>query len=195
MLATRYYLQQTSPDQINPAARPDVDIQFVQALEPSPEFNRYLYTAVGSDWYWAHNVDWDYQRWMEWLTEPGHETWVAWVRGTPAGYAELTRRDGGEVEIENFGLVPSFIGRGLGGYVLTRVLQAAWAPPGTTRVWLHTNTLDSAPALHNYKARGMTVYQVEEQVEKSQADGQRFEPWPGANRPAPPTPPARSAQG
>lgn len=47
-----------------------------------------------------------------WLTEPGHETWVAWVRGTPAGYAELVRRDG-EVEIENFGLVPSFIGRGL----------------------------------------------------------------------------------
>ncbi|ONI72596.1 hypothetical protein ALI144C_41945 [Actinosynnema sp. ALI-1.44] len=185
MLATRYYLQQTSPDQVKPSAKPDIDVRFVRAEEPSPEFNRYLYTAVGSDWYWAHNVNWDYQQWMDWLTTPGHETWVLWVRGTPAGYAELTRRDGGDVEIENFGLVPSFIGRGLGGYLLTRVLEAAWAVPGTTRVWLHTNTLDSAQALNNYKARGMTVYRVEEHVEKSQADGERFEPWPGANRPAP----------
>nr|WP_042184477.1 GNAT family N-acetyltransferase [Kibdelosporangium sp. MJ126-NF4]CEL16326.1 acetyltransferase [Kibdelosporangium sp. MJ126-NF4]CTQ94250.1 acetyltransferase [Kibdelosporangium sp. MJ126-NF4] len=193
MLATRYYLEQTSPDQVKPAKEPDVDVRFEQALEPSPEFNRYLYGAVGSDWYWAHRVDWDWQRWMDWLTEPGHETWVLWARGTPAGYAEITRRDGGDVEIENFGLVPSFMGRGLGGYLLTRVLQAAWAPPGTTRVWLRTNTLDSAQALHNYKARGLTVYRTEEHVEKLQADGPRFEPWPGANRPAPASPASRAA--
>ncbi|MFC0115974.1 GNAT family N-acetyltransferase [Kibdelosporangium aridum] len=194
MLATRYYLQQTSPDQLKPAKKPDIDVEFVQSREPSPEFNRYLYTAVGSDWYWAFRLDWDWQRWMEWLTEPGHETWVAWVRGTPAGYAELVRRDG-EVEIENFGLVPSFIGRGLGGYLLTKVLQRAWAIPGTTRVWLHTNTLDSAQALHNYQARGLEVYKVEEQVEKPQADGPKLEPWPGANRAAPPSPESRAASG
>jgi len=189
VLATRYYLQQTSPDQIKPARTPDLDVRFVQSLEPSPEFNRYLYTAVGSDWYWTYRLNWDWQQWMDWLTEPGHETWVAWLRGTPAGYAELTRR-GTEVEIENFGLVPSFIGRGLGGYLLTEVLRAAWAKPGTTRVWLHTNTLDSAQALHNYQARGMEVYQVEEQVEKQRPE---LQPWPGANRAAPPSPASRAA--
>ncbi|MCE7009468.1 GNAT family N-acetyltransferase [Kibdelosporangium philippinense] len=192
MLATRYYLQQTSPDQLKPAKKPDIDVQLVRSAEPSPEFNRYLYTAVGSDWYWAFRLGWDWQQWMDWLTEPGHETWVAWVRGTPAGYAELVRRDG-DVEIENFGLVPSFIGRGLGGHLLTEVLRRAWEVPGTTRVWLHTNTLDSTQALHNYQARGMTVFQVEDNVEKPQADGAKLEPWPGANRAAPPSPVSRAA--
>jgi GNAT superfamily N-acetyltransferase len=183
VLATRTYLQQTSAGDLKPAREPSFEVQVVRSAEPSPEFHRYLYSAVGSDWYWTKRLDWTWQQWMDWLTDSGHETWVAWVRGTPAGYALMIPADG-EVEIRDFGLVPSFIGRGLGGHLLTVVLRRAWEIPGTTRVWLHTCTLDGPHALANYEARGLTVYRTEEMYE---ADGPVPEPWPGANRERPPS--------
>ena len=70
-----------------------------------------------------------------------------------------------EVEIVQFGLAPAFIGKGFGGYFLTRMLEAAWQVQGTRRVWLHTCTLDHPHALANYKARGMEVFK-EETIER-----------------------------
>jgi hypothetical protein len=32
---------------------------------------------------------------------------------------------------------------------------------GASRIWLHTNTLDSPAALKNYEARGFRVFKVE----------------------------------
>jgi GNAT superfamily N-acetyltransferase len=60
------------------------------------------------------------------------------------------------VEIAYFGLLPAFVGRGLGGYLLTVATERAWelAPP---RVWLHTSTLDHPAALPNYLKRGFVI--------------------------------------
>jgi GNAT superfamily N-acetyltransferase len=178
VLVTTTYLHQTSADDIKPAREPAVDVQIMQASEPSPEFHRFLYTAVGGDWYWTTQLTWTYQQWMDWITTPGQQTWVAYVKGTPAGYAVLTPRNG-EVEIENFGLLPAFIGRGLGGHLLTVALRKAWAIPGTTRVWLHTCTLDGPHALKNYQARGLVPYRTE-QEENPKGDVPPPGPWPGA---------------
>jgi GNAT superfamily N-acetyltransferase len=72
---------------------------------------------------------------------------------TPAGYFELREHDDGSAEIAYFGLLPAFIGRGWGKYLLTRATQAAWEL-GPNRVWLHTCTLDHPSALPNYLKRG-----------------------------------------
>jgi GNAT superfamily N-acetyltransferase len=57
-------------------------------------------------------------------------------------------------------LLPAFVGRGLGGALLTSALEDAWKmqPP---RVWVHTCTLDHPAALANYQARGMKIYKTE----------------------------------
>ena len=52
-------------------------------------------------------------------------------------------REGDEVEIASFGLLPGFPGRGLGGALLAAVTGDAWER-GARRVWLHTCSLDSA---------------------------------------------------
>ncbi len=80
--------------------------------------------------------------------------------GESAGYFELQRHDDGAVEIVYFGLTPGFIGRGLGGMMLTRAVREAW-DMDATRVWLHTCTLDSERALPGYKARGFREYKTE----------------------------------
>nr|WP_225954294.1 GNAT family N-acetyltransferase [Kibdelosporangium phytohabitans] len=165
---------------MKPAAAPDGDARVVLAGEPSPEFHRYFYLSVGGDWHWNGRRDWTWDQWQAHVARPGVELWVLWVRGTPAGYGALRAHDG-EVEIENFGLLPSFIGRGLGGYLLTEVVRRAWAIDGTKRVRLNTCSLDGPHAVQNYLARGFVQYKTQ-QEERPEKDGVARGPWDGANR-------------
>ena len=64
------------------------------------------------------------------------------------------------MEIDYFGLIEPFIGRGLGGAMLARASTEAFAM-GATRVWLHTCTLDSPRALPSYLARGFRESRTE----------------------------------
>jgi GNAT superfamily N-acetyltransferase len=161
---TTTYLEQTDPRDLRPA-RPPYDVDVVRAALPSPELSRFLYVAVGGDWHWTDRVGWPRDRWVDYLTRPGVETWVAWQQGTPAGYAELDAQPDAAVEIAYFGLLPDFIGRGIGGHLLTVGTARAWdlatrwpERPPTGRVWVHTCTLDGPNALANYQARGFRVY-------------------------------------
>jgi GNAT superfamily N-acetyltransferase len=184
---TTTYLEQTDPGDLRPARTPDA-VDVVRAEIPSPELSRFLYTAVGGDWHWIDRLDWSYDRWLAYLERPGVETWVAWLSGTPAGYVELDPQDDGAVEIAYFGLLPAFVGRGLGGHLLTVGTARAWDLASrwprrepTKRVWLHTCTLDGPQALANYQARGFSVYRTANHDEDV-ADAPPG-PWPGA-RPA-----------
>ena len=64
-----------------------------------------------------------------------------------------TRRIEGEIELVQFGLVPEFIGQGLGKYFLNWTIDKAWSYD-PRRFWLHTCTLDHKAALPNYLKAG-----------------------------------------
>jgi GNAT superfamily N-acetyltransferase len=174
---TTWYLQMLSPTQLRPAPCPNAGVSLVQAEVPSPELNRFLYTAAGGQWYWIERLGWDFQRWLAYLDRPELETWVLYVSGTPAGYVELESQAEDDIEVAYFGLLPRFIGQGLGGYLLSRGVERAWQR-GARRVWVHTCTLDGPNALANYQARGFAIYKQEttqmELPERSPG------PWPGA---------------
>lgn len=174
---TTYYLEQRDPAALRPAAAPAAGFTLMRAELPSPELSRFLYTAVGGAWYWTNRLSWSYARWLAYLDRPALETWVGYLAGTPVGYFELERQAAAAVEIAYFGLLPGFIGRGLGGALLTAALRRSWAM-GARRVWVHTCSLDGPAALANYQARGMRLYQTE------QADldlpAAPPGPWPGA---------------
>ncbi|MHC5704640.1 GNAT family N-acetyltransferase [Streptomyces sp. PKU-MA01144] len=181
---TTWSLEQTSPSDLRPAAEPAGDVRIVRAEVPSPEFSRFLYTAVGGDIRWTDRLGLTHTQWQETLTRPGVETWVAYERGTPAGYVELEAQDEGAVEIVYFGLVPAFRGRRIGGHLLTYGTARAWDLaerwPGRTptkRVWLHTCSKDGPYAMDNYLRRGFTLFdtKVEEEPEVATPG-----PWPGA---------------
>jgi ribosomal protein S18 acetylase RimI-like enzyme len=185
---TTWYLEQTAAADLRPARQPDAasGIRIVRAEVPSPEFSRFLYTAVGGDVAWTDRLSWDYARWQGHLGQPGTETWVACERGTPAGFMELDAQDEGTVEIAYFGLLPAFRGRRIGGHLLTVGTARAWdlaqRHPGrqaTRRVWLHTCTKDGPHALENYRRRGFRLYDT--RVTEEPATVQPG-PWPGALR-------------
>jgi GNAT superfamily N-acetyltransferase len=174
---TTWYLQMLSPTELRRARCPDDAVSLVQAQVPSPELNRFLYTAVGGQWYWLDRLSWDFQRWRTYLERPELETWVLYVSGTPAGYVELESQAEDNVEVAYFGLLPRFIGHGLGGYLLSAGVERAWQR-GARRVWVHTCTLDGPRALANYQARGFVIYH--QQTQTMELPEQSPGPWPGA---------------
>jgi GNAT superfamily N-acetyltransferase len=172
-------LEMTSPADVRPS-RPRVEgFRVEQARIPSPELNRFLYTAVGGDWYWIDRLGWDWNRWRAWLDRPELETWIGYLEGTPAGFFELERQPEATVELAIFGLLPGFHGRGLGGALLTAAAERAWAM-GASRVWVHTCSLDGPAALANYQARGFRLYATE--TEEKELPDKLPGPWPGAQR-------------
>jgi len=172
-------LEMSNPGQLQPRDPPPGNLALRRVLHPLPEFNRFLYTAVGADWYWTERLDWDYRRWLAWVDRPTLETWVMYLDDTPAGYFELDVQPDDNIEVAYFGLLPPFTGRGLGGYLLTRAVQRAWQR-GAARVWLHTCTLDHPSALANYQARGFRVLSTV--TEQRQLPPHSPGPWPGARR-------------
>jgi GNAT superfamily N-acetyltransferase len=176
---TTWYLEMLSRDTLRHSEPPDGEVHVERADIPSPELSRFLYTAIGGDWYWLDRLGWDYARWLDYLDRPAVETLVLYVSGTPAGFVELEVQADDNVEIVYFGLMPGFIGRGLGGYLLGVGVERAWAQ-GAQRVWVHTCSLDGPNALANYTARGFRVY--DQQVESVQLPDEPTGPWPGAGR-------------
>ncbi|TQK51178.1 ribosomal protein S18 acetylase RimI-like enzyme [Streptomyces sp. SLBN-118] len=182
---TTWSLEQTSPADLRPSPAPGEDLRIVRAEEPSPEFSRFLYSAVGGDIHWSDRLALTYAQWEELLARPGTETWVAYEKGTPAGYVELEAQDGGSVEIVYFGLIPAFRGRRIGGHLLSYGVARAWdlaerwpALAPTKRVWLHTCSKDGPHAMDNYLRRGFTLFDTKvEQETEAATPG----PWPGAH--------------
>ncbi|MFF4714296.1 GNAT family N-acetyltransferase [Streptomyces eurythermus] len=181
---TTWSLEQTSPADLLPAAVPDGEVRIVRAEVPSPEFSRFLYASVGGDIRWTDRLGWTYARWQEYLERPGVETWVAYDRGTPAGYVELEPQDDGVVEIVYFGLIPAFRGRRIGGHLLAYGTARAWdlaerwpARTPTKRVWLHTCSKDGEHAMDNYLRRGFKLFDTKVEPEP---DAATPGPWPGA---------------
>jgi ribosomal protein S18 acetylase RimI-like enzyme len=160
MSVTIWYLEMRSREAIRPKRIDDPRLRIEEATTPQWEFNRFLYHAVGHDWSWNDKRAWTDEQWKHYVESPGLRTFVAYVDGSPAGYFELQRDDEGGVEIIYFGLLPAFIGRGLGGHLLTTALEEAWKMD-PTRVWVHTCSLDHPGALKNYEGRGMVLYRTD----------------------------------
>ncbi|AZI56896.1 GNAT family N-acetyltransferase [Nakamurella antarctica] len=172
MPAKTTYLQQTDSLALKFSKAPQKPVRIERVICMTPEFGAYLYTAVGGAWQWTERQSWTDDKWRDWYGMPGSETWVAYADGAPTGFLELAPQpcDGGTlVEIANFGLVPGFIGQGIGGHLLSVGIHKAWSfrrrwPefPAVQRVWLHTSTDDSPVALPNFEARGFQIYHTEE---------------------------------
>lgn len=140
--------------------RPGPDGATLDRERLSPSGYRALYSAVGQRWHWKDRLQLDDEELSQYLASPQVHLWLLRTGGDVVGYFELQRHPDGRVEIMYFGLVPAFIGRGLGGWLLTCAVKEAFAL-GASRVTLHTCTLDAPAALPNYLARGFVIVRQE----------------------------------
>jgi GNAT superfamily N-acetyltransferase len=153
------YLEMTAPRQ-EAVPPPRSGLVFLHAQRPTVAYYRFFYDAVGDQWHWRSRKKMTDAEILAILHDPRVEMHVMYCDGVPAGFAELDRRQSGQIEIVQFGLLADFIGKGLGKYFLHWTLNTAWSYR-PQRVWLHTCSLDHPAALPNYLKAGFAVYREE----------------------------------
>jgi GNAT superfamily N-acetyltransferase len=132
-------------------------LALIRAERPTLSYYRYLYDTVGGPWLWYERRIMDDERLGAIIGNPKVQVTVLYVGGVPAGFYELDLRVVGSVELAYFGLMPDFIGRRLGPFLLDRAVAAAWAEQ-PRRVWVHTCTLDHPKALQIYQRAGFVPF-------------------------------------
>jgi GNAT superfamily N-acetyltransferase len=155
------YVEMTALSQLIPAAPvPGLTLEPVDRGSPLVPS---IMARIGAahDWKSASRTE---REWAAWFAEhPGRTFWLLSFESEPAGMVSYDLDPGGAAEIATFGLLPEFVGKGLGGFALTVGVQQAWAlAPSVNRVWLHTSTFDHPRALPNYHRRGFRTFKTEQ---------------------------------
>jgi GNAT superfamily N-acetyltransferase len=153
-----YFLEIINKRDIVPKACPDPAFTVQEMGVRQWQVNRFLYQFVGEAWAWKNKAAWTDGQWRDFIEKNDIRTWIGYYSGSIAGYAEL-QKTGDEIEINYFGLVTPFLGKGLGGHFLAHILEQGFAW-GCKRIWVHTCDLDHPAAARNYQSRGMTLYKT-----------------------------------
>lgn len=127
-----------------------------------PDVDEYLdlFHRIGAQWLWYGRLTAERGAIARLIRADDYEIWRLWVAGEIAGLGEFDRSQPGEVKIEYFGLMPAYIGAGLGSFLLRTLLHEA-ARPGVERIWLHTCTEDHPRAPEVYRHFGFRAYAEE----------------------------------
>jgi len=164
---TVYYLEMLAkPQRTVPAPRGGLMVMHAQ--RPTVAYYRFLYNTVGGNYHWYSRGKLPDADLAAVIQHPPNEVHVLHADGVPAGFAELDRRAADEIELVQFGLMPEFIGQGLGKYFLQWTIDRAWSYQ-PRRFWLHTCTLDHPRALPNYLEAGFAMYK-QEVIQRDVAD-------------------------
>ena len=157
---SRTYLEMNNRAEFNPAFLETTTARIEQVHNCPASFYRYLYAEVGRYFHWVDRLSWSDEEIYEHLRQPKLNLWAMYYEGAPAGYFELLAEADGSTEIAYFGLLPEYIGKGLGKHLLSVTIDEAWKT-GAHRVWLHTCSLDGEAALPNYLKRGFKAFKQE----------------------------------
>jgi len=157
------YLEMRKRPARPPAPHRAERLALMRAERPLPSFYRYLYNTVGGRWLWYERRLMDDRSLCAVIHDPAVEVYVLYVAGNPAGFFELDCRDPADIEIAYFGLLPEFIGRGLGRYLLDWAIDHAWSKE-PERLWVHTCNLDHPHAIAVYQRAGFEPYRQERKI-------------------------------
>lgn len=143
--------------------REDVPYTLERVEQPDPSWYRALFARVGEPWLWFSRLAMDPQRLREELCDSRVEVYAVRSRGDDVGLLELDFRVANECELRYFGLVPSFVGKGAGRWLMNRAIERAWAHP-IRRFWVHTCTLDHPGAVAFYVRSGFVPFKRQIEV-------------------------------
>lgn len=155
------YVEMTALSQLIPAA--PVPGLTLEPVDRGASFIPGILARIGAPHGWksASRTEGEWAAWF--AGHPDRTFWLLSFEGAPAGMVICDLHPGGEAEIVTFGLLPEFVGKGLGGFALTLGVQQAWAlAPSVSRVWLHTSTVDHPRALPNYHRHGFRTFKTEQ---------------------------------
>jgi GNAT superfamily N-acetyltransferase len=155
------FLEMHSRPAALPPPQPKSKIAILRAENPSVHFYRYLYDTIGEPYYWVDRRKLSDEALGEIIRNPQVELYVLYADGNPAGMAEIEFRDAAAGQLAYFGLMPDFVGRGLGYFFIHHAVSLAWSKP-ISSLLINTCTLDHPRALPLYQRVGFVPYSREE---------------------------------
>ncbi len=139
-------------------------VSLLKTQSMAPSFYRYLYREVGKPHHWFIRRAMTDEQLRALLSAKTLEVWVLYVDGCPAGYFEIDVSEMPKyADIQYFGLIPEYQGRGLAKFMLSEAIYAAW-DKGPEVVSIQTNTLDSPKALVIYQKAGFEPVSVYDEM-------------------------------
>ena len=157
----RSYLEIRSLDELKEVKRPAENYS-VELVEPKDfQLNKFFYKSIGKNCQWVDRLIWTDLDWTKYISDERLFTYILKNKDEIVGYFELIfNQDTKESEIVYFGILEEYFGKRLGGYLLSEAIKRSFSN-GSSRLWVHTCSLDHKNALKNYLARGMKVFKSE----------------------------------
>jgi len=157
----RSYLEISSINELLVKNKPFSDLYLEKVNPPDFQLNKFFYKEIGKKHSWTDRLVWDDKKWIDYLENSGVNTYILKQNKDFIGYFEqIFDKDKLDCEIAYFGILEEYIGKKLGGYLLSEAIKISFNI-GSKRIWVHTCSLDHKNALQNYLSRGMKVFKSE----------------------------------
>jgi GNAT superfamily N-acetyltransferase len=163
LTATVTYLGMETPPKGAPPPPPLLKTAILKCDKPPAHFYRYLYDVIGRPYFWIERRLWSDDKLNSFLLQEKLALYVLYLGGVPGGMAELDFREPGLAQINYFGLIPEFTGRGIGAWFLHQTIELCWSEP-IKRLLVNTCTLDHRRALATYQRAGFVPYARAERI-------------------------------
>ena len=134
----------------------------VRLVNPTDfQLNKFFYKQIGKKHRWVDRLIWNENQWISYINNSNVKTYILQDGNNLAGYFEqIFDQKKLEYEIAYFGILQDYLGKRLGGYLLSEAIKKSFLM-GANRVWVHTCSLDHKHALKNYLSRGMKIFKSE----------------------------------
>jgi GNAT superfamily N-acetyltransferase len=163
------YLVMTSPPRRLPPQPMGPRLALLRAEDIPLHYYRYLYDAVGRPWLWLERRGMSDEALGAKIRREGVEVWVLYASGVPAGFFELDFESNDSVDLVYFGLMPEWIGRRIGPWLLGEAVSEVFGR-GATKLSVNTCTLDHPRALQIYQRLGFEPVAQQERLLKVPED-------------------------
>ena len=157
----RNYLDIISLKNLSETDKPSNNFNVRLVNPPDFQLNKFFYKQIGKKHRWVDRLIWNENQWIRYINNSNVSTYTLQDNNNLAGYFEqIFDQKKLECEIAYFGILQDYVGKRLGGYLLSQAIKKSFAV-GANRVWVHTCSLDHKHALKNYLSRGMKIFKSE----------------------------------
>ena len=120
----RYYLEITSIKNLKGKDKPS-DKTIIELVDnKNYELNEFFYKQIGKKHQWGDRLVWQEKDWIKYVSNENLKTYILKEDEDLVGYFELVFNKN-ECEIAYFGILEEYIGKSLGGYLLSKAILIA----------------------------------------------------------------------
>ena len=157
----RNYLDIISLKNLSEIDKPSNNFDVRLVNPPDFQLNKFFYKQIGKKHRWVDRLIWNESQCIRYINKSNVKTYILQDGNDLAGYFEqIFDQKKLEYEIAYFGILQDYVGKRLGGYLLSEAIKKSFLM-GANRVWVHTCSLDHKHALKNYLSRGMKIFKSE----------------------------------